>query len=90
MVRDKRNLDLFVLNHLEYDAETLAEEYARDHEAGLGTALPANYFPEDNPDLTPVNRWRPYAFLLAANWIKYLYRQNPFDLSELDKRSPSR
>ena len=87
MVRDARSLDLFVLNHLEYDAETLAEEYARDHEVGVDTALPANYFPEDNPELPPVNRWRPYAFLLAANWIKDLYGQNPFDLSELENRS---
>lgn len=87
MVRDSRNLDLFVLNHLEYDAETLAEEYARDHETGVKTALPANYFPEDNPDLPPVNRWRPYAFLLAANWVKDLYGQNPFDLSELAARA---
>ena len=86
MVRDSATQDLFVLNHLEYDAETLAEEYARDHQAGLSTALPANYFPEDNPDLPPVNRWRPYAFLLVANWIKDLYRHNPFDLSELAQR----
>jgi homoserine O-succinyltransferase len=71
------------LNHLEYDAETLAEEYQRDREAGLETALPANYFPEDDPQKSPMNSWRPYAFLLIANWINDLYRTNPFDLAEL-------
>lgn len=87
MVRDSRDHDLFVLNHLEYDAETLAEEYERDHEAGLNTQLPANYFPDDNPELSPTNRWRPYAFLLMANWLKDLYRRNPYDLSELARRN---
>jgi homoserine O-succinyltransferase len=71
------------LNHLEYDAETLAEEYARDREAGLQTDLPANYFPEDDPEKSPANSWRPYAFLLIANWINDLYRTNPFELSAM-------
>lgn len=83
MVVDSKNQDIFVLNHLEYDAETLAEEYRRDREAGLETALPANYFPEDDPHKSPMNSWRPYAFLLIANWINDLYRTNPFDLAEL-------
>ena len=83
MVADSRNRDVFILNHLEYDAETLAEEYARDREAGLQTALPANYCPEDDPERSPANSWRPYAFLLIANWINDLYRTNPFELSTL-------
>jgi homoserine O-succinyltransferase len=83
MVVDSKTQDIFVLNHLEYDAETLAEEYQRDREAGLETALPANYFPEDDPQKSPMNSWRPYAFLLIANWINDLYRTNPFDLAEL-------
>lgn len=88
MVLDHTTQDIFVLNHLEYDAETLAEEYARDHQVGLDTPLPANYFPNDDPDQPPVNRWRPYAFLLVANWVKDLYRENPFDLSKLAQRTP--
>jgi len=34
MVRDPRSGDLFVLNHLEYDAETLADAYHRDQGEG--------------------------------------------------------
>jgi homoserine trans-succinylase len=30
-----------------------------------------------------VNRWRTYAFLLFANWIKDVYHDSPFDLSTL-------
>jgi len=86
MVRDTRSQDVFVLNHLEYDAETLAEEYERDRSEGLETALPENYFPEDDPGNSPANRWRPYAFLLIANWLGSLYRKNPFDLEALGER----
>jgi homoserine O-succinyltransferase len=45
MVRDSVTGDLFVFNHLEYDATTLGDEYQRDVAAGLKTALPENYYP---------------------------------------------
>lgn len=86
MVRDSSTGDIFILNHLEYDADTLAAEYHRDAEAGMDTALPANYFPGDDPAADPVNYWRPFAFLLMTNWIHDLYRETPFDLSLLEKR----
>jgi hypothetical protein len=40
-----------MFNHLEYDAETLLGEYRRDRDAGLGTTLPFNYFPDNDPEL---------------------------------------
>ena len=83
MVRDPRSGDLFVLNHLEYDAGTLANEYHRDRAEGLNTALPVGYFPDDDPSRPPVNFWRPFAFLLISNWINDLYQATPFDLSQL-------
>jgi homoserine O-succinyltransferase len=89
MVLDSGSQDVFILNHLEYDAETLAEEYARDREEGIPTAIPANYFPEDDPERSPANSWRPYAFLLIANWINDLYRTNPFELSTMSSATPN-
>jgi homoserine O-succinyltransferase len=86
LVIDDATKDVFVLNHLEYDADTLANEYARDLREGLGTKLPVHYFPSDDPLLPPVNRWRTHAFLLFANWIKDLYHDAPFDLSTLPSR----
>jgi homoserine O-succinyltransferase len=83
MVRDPKSGDLFVLNHLEYDAATLADEYHRDRAEGLNTALPLGYFPDDDPDRTPVNFWRPFAFLLISNWINDLYQATPYDLGTL-------
>lgn len=85
MVRDRGNGDLFILNHLEYDADTLAAEYRRDADAGLDTAVPANYFPGDDPAQAPVNYWRPFAYLLITNWLHDLYQDTPFDLTELDR-----
>ena len=87
MVRDPQSGDLFVLNHLEYDAETLANEYHRDQAEGLNTALPVNYFPDDDSARPPVNFWRPFAFLLISNWINDLYQSTPFDLTKLKNSS---
>tara|TARA_B100001564_G_C20519329_1_gene614383 strand:- start:123 stop:911 length:789 start_codon:yes stop_codon:yes gene_type:complete len=86
MVRDPKTGDLFVFNHLEYDATTIGDEYHRDLAAGLNTALPQNYFPNDDPTLPPINNWRPFAFLLMANWINDLYQATPFDLSSISKK----
>ena len=83
MVRCPGTGDLYVLNHLEYDAHTLGDEYHRDIKEGLKTALPAYYFPEDDPSKNPINRWRPFAYLLMANWINDLYRDTPYDLETL-------
>ena len=83
MVRDHHNGDLFVLNHLEYDADTLASEYLRDREKGLDTPLPRGYFPDDDPKQMPINTWRPFAFLLITNWLHDLYQATPYDLSSL-------
>ena len=83
MVHDPKSGDLFVFNHLEYDATTLADEYHRDIGTGLDTAMPKNYFPNDDPTQLPVNNWRPFAFLLISNWINDLYQSTPFDLTKI-------
>lgn len=85
MVQCEATQDLFVLNHLEYDAETLGAEYERDAKEGLSTAVPANYFPHDDPSNAPVNYWRPFAYLLMANWLNDLYQTTLYDLSSLSK-----
>ena len=39
-----------ITGHLEYDADTLAEEYARDLKKGVDIDIPENYFPNDDPN----------------------------------------
>ena len=69
---------LYMFNHIEYDSATLAHEYLRDIEAGLLIDVPHDYFPNDDPSLAPINRWRSHAFLLFGNWINQVYQSTPF------------
>ena len=79
---DCRNF--FITGHSEYDRDTLKKEYLRDVNAGLEIDIPVNYFPDDNPDNTPVVTWRSTANLIFSNWLNYfVYQKTPYDLSNL-------
>lgn len=81
--KDKRMA--FVTGHPEYDAGTLAGEYLRDRDAGLSPDMPFNYFPQDNPDLSPKATWRSHGHLLFTNWLNYyVYQITPFDLRQMN------
>ena len=74
----------FVLGHPEYDPDTLAREYWRDVDKGLEIAVPAHYFPGDDPTRVPVVRWRSAGQLLYTNWLNYyVYQTTPYDLKQL-------
>ena len=79
MVRCPKTKDLFILNHLEYDAVTLKEEFLMDKSVNIETEIPENYFPNNDATKDPINRWRPYAFLLFTNYINEVYQDVPFD-----------
>ena len=79
--RDHRSLHMF--NHIEYETATLADEYWRDVEADKQIDLPKNYFPGDDPQANPENRWRSHAHLLFGNWINEVYQTTPFSLAEI-------
>lgn len=84
IVAAKSGRQFFILGHPEYDRMTLANEYFRDVNRKLNPALPANYFPHDNPSSTPLLTWRSSAALLFANWLNYyVYQQTPYDLRTL-------
>ena len=73
---------LFVTGHSEYDNETLANEYFRDKNKGLDIEVPKNYFPNDDPNEPPVNKWRGHAHLLFSNWLNYyVYQMTPYDVN---------
>ena len=83
-VSTKRGRQIFVTGHSEYDADTLKNEYLRDKKAGLGTKIPKNFFPADNPANKPVVSWRSCANLFYSNWLNYfVYQATPYDLSEI-------
>jgi homoserine O-succinyltransferase len=84
-VADNPHRQLYMFNHIEYDTNSLGEEYRRDVEAGKTINLPANYFPGGNPAATPENRWRSHAHLLFGNWINEVYQSTPFKLEHIGK-----
>ena len=86
MMINNKNDDFFIFNHLEYDFNTLHNEYTRDLEAKTKIKMPENYYPNNNINKTPKNTWRPFAFLLFANWLNQLYQKTPFDLTTLIDR----
>jgi len=74
---------LYVLDHLEYDSTSLGDEYARDVAANTPIKLPHDYFPNDDPSATPLNRWRPHGHLLISNWINEIYQTTPFEIERI-------
>ena len=83
-VSTKRGRQIFVTGHSEYDADTLKNEYLRDKQAGLGTKIPKNFFPADNPSNKPVVSWRSCANLFYSNWLNYfVYQVTPYDISSI-------
>jgi homoserine O-succinyltransferase len=76
---------LYIFNHLEYDSNTLGDEYFRDVTAGTPIEIPHGYFPGNDPSKKPLNRWRSHAFLLFGNWINRTYQTTPFDLNDIGR-----
>ncbi|MFK7875264.1 MAG: homoserine O-succinyltransferase [Paracoccaceae bacterium] len=87
LIEDPDHRALYILNHFEYDSGTLGEEYNRDlgqtQIDGAEIALPVNYFPNDDPNAVPQNRWRSHAHLLYGNWINQIYQTTYFDLEQI-------
>ncbi len=83
LLEDPSHRALYIFNHFEYDSDTLKQEYDRDVAAGAEIILPVNYFPGDDPTMTPKNRWRSHAHLLYGNWISEIYETTPYDISKI-------
>ena len=75
---DKKQV--YVSGHPEYDLMTLSDEYHRDLEANLQPEIPVNYYPNNDPNKSPLCTWRGHSSLLFANWLNYyVYQETPFD-----------
>ena len=72
---------IFVMGHPEYDRVTLDGEYKRDLSKGLKIAMPKNYYPDDDPEKTPLLKWRATANNMYTNWLNYyVYQATPYDM----------
>ncbi|MBQ3927323.1 MAG: homoserine O-succinyltransferase, partial [Clostridia bacterium] len=80
----EKGKQIFVMNHPEYDPETLKNEYVRDKNAGLPIDLPKHYFENDDETKSPVVTWRGCANLLYSNWLNYfVYQSTPYERSNI-------
>lgn len=87
LVQDPDHRALYIFNHFEYDSDTLKQEYDRDIANGTKINVPQNYYPGDDPNRTPQNRWRSHAHLLYGNWINDIYQSTPYDMDNIGKQS---
>ena len=85
LCEDQANRQIFMFNHLEYDTFTLDREFRRDLEKGSSIEIPHDYYPDDDLNKRPVNRWRAYAHLLFGNWINEIYQTTPYELSAIGR-----
>ncbi|MGI6710798.1 MAG: homoserine O-succinyltransferase [Bacilli bacterium] len=69
---------IFITGHLEYDKNTLKQEYERDLAKGLDIHEPDNYFSKTGEVLV---RWRSTANIIFSNWLNYfVYQVTPYDI----------
>lgn len=88
LLATKDGCKVFVTGHSEYDALTLKTEYERDIQRGFDIKVPKNYFPDDNPNNTPIMNWRGHANLLFSNWLNYcVYQETPYDVSKIGQKN---
>lgn len=87
LIQEDEGNRLYIFNHIEYDSSSLAEEYFRDVSKGDTIAIPHDYFPDNDTENKPQNRWRSHAHLLFGNWINQTYQTTPFDISKIGENS---
>ncbi|MCQ2974885.1 MAG: homoserine O-succinyltransferase [Bacteroidales bacterium] len=76
--------ELYLTGHAEYNAFTLDTEYKRDLSKGLEIEIPKNYYPNNNPNLNPIVRWRSTANLMFNNWLNYfVYQETPYNIDDI-------
>jgi homoserine O-succinyltransferase len=73
---------VYVLNHPEYETDTLKLEYLRDHDKNPNVPLPCHYFPANDITQSPINSWR-FTASLYSNWVKAIYEATPYKLADV-------
>ena len=73
-----------ITGHMEYNPDTLDNEYKRDMGKRDDVEMPMNYYHHNNMAEGPFVRWRAHANLLFQNWINYyVYQATPYDINQI-------
>ena len=93
IVANKNRRQIFITGHLEYDRDTLKNEYLRDLNKGLEIEVPRHYFNNDDTNSNPLITWRESSNVVFGNWLNYcVYQNTPYnidDISYLESKSES-
>lgn len=82
MAREGR--EFYITGHMEYNPDTLDNEYKRDMGKRDDVEMPMNYYHHNNMAEGPFVRWRAHANLLFQNWINYyVYQATPYDINQI-------
>lgn len=85
IIKSTDNRRVFVTGHMEYDRDTLKNEYERDKAKGLDIKPPVNYFTDKDMKEVKMN-WSSTANLFYINWLNYyVYQVTPFNINEIEK-----
>ncbi|PAF44839.1 homoserine O-succinyltransferase [Helicobacter sp. 11S02596-1] len=85
IIKSCDNKKIFIIGHLEYDKDTLKNEYERDKAKGLAIQKPKNYF--DTTGNIRAN-WKAGASLIFSNWLNhYVYQITPYNITSLSIQS---
>ena len=78
IIKSSDNKRVFVMGHMEYDRDTLKNEYERDKAKGLDIQPPVNYFKDSTHTAVKMN-WTSTANLFYINWLNYyVYQVTPY------------
>ena len=81
IIKSDDNRRVFVMGHMEYDRDTLKNEYERDKAKGLDIQPPVNYFTDSTHTAVKMN-WTSTANLFYINWLNYyVYQVTPYELN---------
>lgn len=87
LVTTKDLRKIFITGHIEYEADTLHNEYMRDKNANKPIEVPINYYPNDDDTKEAKNKWRGVAYLFYHNWLNQVYQLTPYKLEDLEEWS---
>lgn len=84
IVANKNRRQIFITGHLEYDRDTLKDEYLRDLKKGLDIEVPKNYFQNDDANNNTLVNWRESAHIVFGNWLNYcVYQDTPYNIDDI-------
>ena len=82
IIKSFDNKNFFITGHMEYDKDTLKNEYVRDLNKGLKIKKPENYFIDDK--LNVIQNWSGTANLIMSNWLNYyVYQVTPYEIGSI-------